>query len=161
MAGFINVGYNPLKTITRYVKKEYGKYKINSDSYTGLQNSLIKIYKKDNKSQLEEMKIEIEMLIEHSKLHNFESFVSIRYSFYALTLGLIAIIASNSKYVNQYQLSFDSLIKTVTIFLMFVFITSGYVLDKQKDNLTYWNFKLKCLNITLEQITSKDLKEEK
>lgn len=151
MLGIFNINNDPFKIILKQLKKEFKNKKINTDSYVGLQNSLIEIFKKERKPQLTELKMETEVNIQYLELYNFDIFVSIRYAFYALVLAIITIVISNPALQSQFKISQVNFVVGSIIFLIFILITHRTTSEKQKHELIYLKFKLQCLNAVLSE----------
>jgi len=142
---------NTFKTILKYAKNDFN-VDLKQVSYIGLQNSIVSLLKKHKISDLQEMKIDIEMRIQHLELFNIDTFMSARFGFYALVFAIVAIIFSNASLLNQFiNMEIGEFIRLLTSFLVFILVSFRLISDKQKKDLMYLKFKLRCLDIILKQ----------
>lgn len=104
MAGILSVNSNPLKIIVKYAKKDFKNELIKSDSYLAVQNSIVMILKKEKNSELNEILFNTEMDIQYSELYNFDTFMSIRFAFYAIVLAIFSIILTSKELLDKFAI---------------------------------------------------------
>ncbi len=151
--------FNSKKIIVKNLHKEFGKEKITLMTYNNLEKVMIKNLQKKNSQDLNESKIDAEMAIQHMELHNFDNFVAIRLGYYAITLGIIAIIFSSQDLLKDFNINTKYVIWGLCIFMSVVIISHNLMSDYQKENLVYYRFKLKCIDkILLEKNMIRDRK---
>ena len=148
--------FNPQKTIVKNIKKDYPNEKITSDAYINLERILIKNLKKNNKSDLNEIRFDIDMRLQHVEVTDFDKFVGIRLSYYAVVLAIIAIILSSNELINELTFDIKYLISGIIIFMIFMLISHNIMSNIQRERLIYYRFKLQCIDkIIAERENSK------
>ncbi|MBI6875619.1 hypothetical protein [Clostridium aciditolerans] len=91
--------------------------------------------KKSNKELLDE-KSELEVEILRTELYNIDTFMSIRFAFYAIVIALILVIK---------EININNYIGLIFSIMAFMLITFRCTSDNQKNRLLYYKFKLKCI----------------
>lgn len=138
--------FNPQKIIVKKIKKDYPNEKITSYTYTNLERILIKNLKKNNKSELNEIRFDTDMRLQHIDITDFDKFIGIRISYYAVVLAIFAIILSSQELINELSFDVKHLIYGIIVFMIFVLISHNIITNKQRENLIYYRFKLKCID---------------
>ena len=154
MAGIFSINTDPLKIIAKYAKKDFAGHKVSSDSYTDIQNCIVQILKKKKDYELKELLLETEMRIQHIELYDFNAFMGTRLAFYSLVLAIMAVIFTNTQLLKQTHLSLEQFLSFIMAFLIFVLVSSRYTEDKQKEEITYRKFLIRCINLILKKETN-------
>lgn len=138
-------GFSIQKILARKLRKEFHEGKIKSLDYNNLEKIMLKYLHKMNGSELNETKIDAEMIIQHMELHNFDNFIAIRLAYYAITLGIIAIVFSSTELLNDINIEPKYIIGGICTFMSVVIISHNLMSASQKENLVYYRFKLRCI----------------
>lgn len=138
-----------LSILIKYAKEDFRNTRITEDGFIELQDQIISILKKERAAKLQDKKIRLETRIQYLELFNFDTFMSIRLGYYALILGIIAILL-NKYPIELMGITLDHFISCSIWFLIFVLLSLIYVSRKQKEELIYLTFVLRCLNAIID-----------
>ncbi|MGJ0847424.1 hypothetical protein ACR77J_12105 [Tissierella praeacuta] len=137
---------NPKEIIIKKIKKDYPNEKIKDYTYNNLERILIRNLKKNNKSELNEIRFDTDIRLQHIDITDFEKFISIRLSYYAVTLAILAIILSSQELLNGLSFDIKDFVYVIIIFMIIVIVSHNIIANKQKQELIYYRFKLKCID---------------
>lgn len=152
--------FNTRKIITKNIKKDYPNEKVISDTYTNLERILMENLKKNSNINLKEMRYEIDMRLQHIEITDFDKFIGIRLGYYAVTLAIIAIILSSQELVTKFNLNTQNFIYLIIFFMIIVIVSHNIVTIKQREELIYCRFKLKCIDEIIDKKSNKKVKQE-
>jgi len=140
------IGFNPMHIITKKIKEDYPSEKVSNFTYNNLEKILIRNLKEKKHLELKELRMDIDMRLQHIELTDFDKFISIRLGYYAVVLAVFAIIISSQELFELFFIDINVLIYSVILFITFLMITHNIVTKKQRENLIYYRFKLKCID---------------
>lgn len=129
--------------------------KINNFTYNNFENIIVSKLKRLSSSELNEEKHVAEICLQHMQLYNFDNFMSIRLGYYAITFAIIAFIFGSQDLLNELlaQLHFSQkgAIGLMCSAMAMVLIGHNLTSYKQKEDIIYYGFKLKCIEKVINQ----------
>lgn len=155
---FVPNGTTSLEIIYKLAKEEFGDEIKESNNYLSIKMDVIKVLRKMESNELEEIRLDTIVGLEHLSQNDFGNFISIRFVYWTLICTIATMIIGDVPIYEYFNIGKRAFGYIVMILLTVLLVITARTIHIQHDQIEYLRFRLMCINELCESIERRENK---